>query len=238
MCTSRRLRVTPEQDGCCHEQDNDQLGVFKIMMLVMHNQGNMNELTFTRLCWPRPRQTVDIRVQWCCAAQRAGRWWWWWRLEIDDGDDDWWWWWQLTMVMTIDDGDDYWRLWWRLTMVMTIDDANDEKINLLQDESLVADDNAGADIFRQPLAIVAPGDVVRRRVRRHLGQAIVDYVIMRKRWSYLPEFQGGRPDMLGNKTCCEVNSQKNHPMLCPLCPHDKLWRGTAFASILFTSHSK
>ena len=36
MCTSRRLRVTPEQDGCCHEQDNDQLLVFKIMMLVMH----------------------------------------------------------------------------------------------------------------------------------------------------------------------------------------------------------
>ena len=66
-------------------------------------------------------------------------------------------------------------------MLMTIDDANDEKINLLQDESLVADDNAGADIFRQPLAVVAPGDVVRRRVRRHLGQAVVDYVIMRKR---------------------------------------------------------
>ena len=66
-------------------------------------------------------------------------------------------------------------------MVMTIDDANDEKINLLQDESLVADDNAGADIFRQPLAVVAPGDVVRCRVRRHLGQAVVDYVIMRKR---------------------------------------------------------
>ena len=66
-------------------------------------------------------------------------------------------------------------------MVMTIGVADDEKINLLQDESLVADDNAGADIFRQPLAVVAPGDVVRRRVRRHLGQAIVDYVIMRKR---------------------------------------------------------
>ena len=66
-------------------------------------------------------------------------------------------------------------------MVMTIDDANDEKINLLQDESLVAYDNAGTDIFRQPLAVVAPGDVVRRRVRRHLGQAVVDYVIMTKR---------------------------------------------------------
>ena len=66
-------------------------------------------------------------------------------------------------------------------MVMTIGNGDDEKINLLQDESLVADDNAGADIFRQPLAIVAPGDVVRRRVRRHLGQAVVDYVIMRKR---------------------------------------------------------
>ena len=66
-------------------------------------------------------------------------------------------------------------------MVMTIGNGDDEKINLLQDESLVADDNAGADIFRQPLAVVAPGDVVRRRVRRHLGQAIVDYVIMRKR---------------------------------------------------------
>ena len=68
-----------------------------------------------------------------------------------------------------------------MTMVMTIGNGDDEKINLLQDESLVADDNAGADIFRQPLAVVAPGDVVRRRVRRHLGQAIVDYVIMRKR---------------------------------------------------------
>ena len=66
-------------------------------------------------------------------------------------------------------------------MVMTIGNGDDEKINLLQDESLVADDNAGADIFRQPLAVVAPGDVVRRRVRRHLGQAVVDYVIMRKR---------------------------------------------------------
>ena len=66
-------------------------------------------------------------------------------------------------------------------MVMTIGNGDDEKINLLQDESLVADDNAGADIFRQPLAVVAPGDVVHRRVRRHLGQAIVDYVIMRKR---------------------------------------------------------
>ena len=65
-------------------------------------------------------------------------------------------------------------------MVMTIGDADDENINLLQDESLVADDNAGADIFRQPLAVVAPGDVVRRRVRGHLGHAIVDYVIMRK----------------------------------------------------------
>ena len=194
--------------------------VFKIITLVIHNQGNKNELASTRLCWPR--RILDIRVQWWhqyCAAQRSGRRWWRWRLEIDDVDDNWQWWWRLTMVMTIGNGDD-------------------EKINLLQDESLVADDNAGADIFRQPLAVVAPGDVVHRRVRRHLGQAIVDYVIMRKRWSYLPEFQGGRPDMLGNKTCCEVNSQKNHPMLCPLCPHDKLWRGTAFASILFTSHSK
>ena len=25
MGTNRRLRVTPEQDGCCHEEDNDQL---------------------------------------------------------------------------------------------------------------------------------------------------------------------------------------------------------------------
>ena len=43
MCTSRRLRVTPEQDGYHHDQDNDQLLVFKIMMLVMHDQGNMND---------------------------------------------------------------------------------------------------------------------------------------------------------------------------------------------------
>ena len=96
MCTSRRLRVTPEQDGCCHEQDNDQLLVFKIMMLVMHNQGNMNELTLQDCAdHDHDKRWIfefndDIDV-----VQHKG-------LVADDGDDAW----KLTMVMTIDDGDD------------------------------------------------------------------------------------------------------------------------------------